>query len=104
MSALILITSDLEPDEMRAWIYSCCGAMGFSIIVFEPLILISHWLYEIKYADVVEDEDVIVDKSVSISGMMVSFWCYRRRVALAAAHSRRQRRRGRRVYPGAARG
>jgi len=64
----LLITSDLETDEMRAWIYSCCGAMGFSIIVCEPLILIAHWLYEIKYADVVEDEDVIADISINQAG------------------------------------
>jgi len=63
----LLMTSDFEPNESWAWFYSNLGSLFFSTIVCEPGILVAYWLYEVYYADVQEEPDILSSADVQLN-------------------------------------
>lgn len=63
----VLITASFEPDESMAWLYSNIASIFASAVLLEPGILVLYWLYEVKYADVAEEDDIISAADVHIN-------------------------------------
>lgn len=63
----VLVTANFEPQESLAWLTSNLASVLSSVLLIEPAIIYIYWLYEVKYANMIEEEDIILDAHVHVN-------------------------------------
>jgi len=63
----VLVTANFEPQESWAWLNSNLASVLSSALLLEPAIIYVYWLYEVKYANIMEEEDIISNADVHVN-------------------------------------